>query len=139
MTLAADVQPNVAPHKRVGFLERRPTLARLLRHRAFLAGAILFGFVLLVAVFADVIAQTDPTKLSVRNRFKPPSLEHPFGTDNVGRSQVSRIVHGARVSLAIGFAVVLLTRFCESSDASQMSTLWAQPHSACLCSGVCTF
>jgi peptide/nickel transport system permease protein len=108
MTLVADVQSDVAPRRRVGFLERRPTLARLLRHRAFLAGAILFGFVLLVAVFADVIAQTDPTKLAVRNRFKPPSFEYPFGTDNVGRSQVSRIVYGARVSLAIGFAVVLL-------------------------------
>jgi peptide/nickel transport system permease protein len=102
MTLAADAQAEVTPRTRIGFLARRPTLARLLRHRAFLAGAILFGIVLLVAVFADVIAQTDPTKLSVRNRFKPPSF------DNVGRSQVSRIVYGARVSLAIGFAVVLL-------------------------------
>ena len=108
MTLVTDVQSDVAPRRRVGFLERTPTLARLLRHRAFLAGAILFGFVLLVAVFADVIAQSDPTKLSVRNRFKPPSFEHPFGTDNVGRSQVSRIVYGARVSLSIGFAVVVL-------------------------------
>lgn len=97
-----------APPARRGLLANWPTVRRLLKHRAFMIGAILFGFVLLVAVLADVIATSDPTKLSVRNRFKPPSLENPFGTDNVGRSQVSRIVYGARISLAIGFAVVVL-------------------------------
>ncbi len=96
------------PPARRGLLANWPTVRRLLKHRAFMIGAILFGFVLLVAVLADVIATSDPTKLSVRNRFKPPSWDHPFGTDNVGRSQVSRIVYGARISLAIGFAVVVL-------------------------------
>ena len=46
--------------------------------------------------------------MAIRNRFKPPSFEHPLGTDNLGRSQLSRIVYGARLSLAIGFAVVIL-------------------------------
>jgi len=73
-----------------------------------MVGLILFGFVLLLALFADVIAQADPNRLSIRNRFKPPSAEHWLGTDALGRSQLSRIVHGARLSLAIGFAVVLL-------------------------------
>jgi peptide/nickel transport system permease protein len=108
MTPATDGPLDLAPAQRAGFMQRWPTLGRLLRHKAFLAGVVLFGFVLLVAIFADVIAPSDPTKLSVRNRFKPPSLDHVFGTDNVGRSQLSRIVYGARVSLAIGFAVVLL-------------------------------
>ena len=56
----------------------------------------------------DLITAADPTRMSIRNRFKPPSLEHPLGTDNLGRSQLARIVHGARLSLAIGFAVVVL-------------------------------
>ena len=90
------------------FWERWPTLRRLLGHRAFVVGAVLFGIVLFLAIFADVITSVDPNKLSVRNRFKPPSLEYPFGTDNVGRSQLSRVVHGARLSLAIGLAVVIL-------------------------------
>lgn len=106
MTPATDAAPALPPRR--GLLANWPTLRRLLRHRAFLAGAVLFGFVLLVAIFADVLATSDPTKLSVRNRFKPPSWEHPFGTDNVGRSQLSRIIHGARISLGIGFAVVVL-------------------------------
>lgn len=107
MTPATDAVPAANPPRR-SILSRWPTVRRLLKHRAFLIGATLFGFVLVVAIFADIIATTDPTKLSVRNRFKPPSWEHPFGTDNVGRSQVARIVYGARISLAIGFAVVIL-------------------------------
>ena len=107
MTPAADAAIAVAPDRR-GFLQRWPTLRRLLRHPAFVAGAVLFGFVLLVAIFAELITTSDPMRLSVRNRFKPPSLEHPFGTDNVGRSQLARIVYGARVSLLIGFSVVVM-------------------------------
>lgn len=90
------------------FSQRWPVVGRLLRHKGFLVGMSLFGLVVLVAVFADLIATTDPTRIAIRNRFKPPSLEHPLGTDNLGRSQLSRIVHGARLSLAIGFAVVVL-------------------------------
>lgn len=107
MTPAADAAIAVAPDRR-RLLQRWPTLRRLLRHPAFVAGAVLFGFVLLVAIFAELITTSDPMRLSVRNRFKPPSLEHPFGTDNVGRSQLARIVYGARVSLLIGFSVVVM-------------------------------
>jgi peptide/nickel transport system permease protein len=107
MTYVADEAPLATSWWR-GFFRRRPVLMRLLRHKAFLVGLILFGTVALVAIFADVIAQSDPARMSIRNRFKPPSWEHPFGTDNLGRSQLSRIVHGARLSLAIGFAVVVL-------------------------------
>ncbi len=106
MTPATDAVPALPARRSI--LARWPTLRRLMKHRAFMIGAVLFGFVLLVAIFADIITSADPTKLSVRNRFKPPSWENPFGTDNVGRSQLARIVHGARISLAIGFAVVIL-------------------------------
>src|SRR5262249_46454084 len=80
-----------------------------LKHKAFLIGAGLFGIVLLMAIFADVITSADPNKMAIRQRFKPPGAEHVLGTDNLGRSQLARIVHGARLSLAIGFAVVVLT------------------------------
>jgi peptide/nickel transport system permease protein len=91
-----------------GFFKRRPVLRRLLRHKSFAVGVALFGFVVLVALLADWIAPVDPARLSIRNRFRPPSFEHLLGTDNLGRSQLSRIVYGARLSLAIGFAVVIL-------------------------------
>jgi peptide/nickel transport system permease protein len=107
MTSVADARPLRASGWR-GFLRRRPVLLRLLRHKAFLVGLVLFGFIVLIAIFADLIAPSDPARMAIRNRFKPPSFEHPLGTDNLGRSQLSRIVYGARLSLAIGFAVVIL-------------------------------
>ena len=113
MTIAAEAPAALAtvtpaPARRRGWLARHPTVRRLLRHRAFMAGVVLFGLVLAMALLADVIAPVDPNKLAVRNRFTPPGPEHWFGTDNVGRSQLSRVVYGARVSLAIGFAVVVM-------------------------------
>jgi peptide/nickel transport system permease protein len=87
---------------------RYPTLRRLLRHKLFLTGSTLVLIISLAALFADVITVADPLKLSIRDRFEPPSLEFPFGTDNFGRSQWSRAVYGARLSLLIGLGVVLL-------------------------------
>lgn len=107
MTTAVDVAPVEAGRWR-GFFRRRPVLMRLLRHKAFLIGFALFGLVVMVAVFADLITAADPVRISIRNRFKPPSWEHPFGTDNLGRSQLARVMHGARLSLMIGLAVVIL-------------------------------
>jgi peptide/nickel transport system permease protein len=107
MTTAVDAAP-VAIGRWRGFFRRRPVLMRLLRHKAFLIGFALFGLVVMVALFADLITAADPVRISIRNRFKPPSWEHPFGTDNLGRSQLARVMHGARLSLMIGLAVVIL-------------------------------
>lgn len=107
MVEIASAPAAVRPVRR-GLLARWPVLRRLLQHRAFVVGAVLFGTMLLAALFADLIATSDPYRISIRNRFKPPSLDHLFGTDNLGRSQLARIVYGARYSIAIGFAVVLL-------------------------------
>ena len=87
---------------------RWTTLRRLLRHRLFVTGLILFGFIVVVAILAPVIAPTDPNKLAMRYKFLPPSWDHPFGTDNFGRSQLSRVVWGARLSIVMGISVVAL-------------------------------
>ena len=86
----------------------RATLRRLFRHRLFVSGLLLFLLVLAAAILAPWIAQTDPTKLSMRTRFRPPGAEFVFGTDNFGRSLWSRVVWGARLSMEIGAAVVVL-------------------------------
>ena len=85
-----------------------PMARRLLRHRSFTIGAVLFGLVLLVAVVAPLLGLAEPNKLAVRLRFQPPSFDHLLGTDNLGRSMLSRVVYGARLSLLIGFWVVAL-------------------------------
>lgn len=83
-------------------------MRRLLRHRLFMTGLVLFLVVLALAAFAPVITTADPTKLGIRTKFRPPSPEWVFGTDNLGRSLWSRAVWGARLSVQIGVAVVLL-------------------------------
>lgn len=97
-----------ATRPRRPLLAKWPTLRRLLGHKAFLIGGVLLGITVFLAITADLITTVDPNRLAVRNRFKPPSFDHLFGTDNVGRSQFSRIAYGARLSLLIGLAVVVL-------------------------------
>ncbi len=86
----------------------RATIRRLLRHRLFVTGLALFLIVLVLAALAPWITTVDPTKLSIRAKFKPPSMDFVFGTDNLGRSLWSRTVWGARLSVEIGVAVVVL-------------------------------
>lgn len=84
------------------------TLGRLLRHRLFLTGLCLFGIIVIAAAFAPLIAPEDPNRLAMRFKFLPPSAGYPFGTDNFGRSQWSRVIYGAQLSIAMGLAVVAL-------------------------------
>src|SRR5260370_6188785 len=83
-------------------------LRRLLHHRLFVTGLILFGIIVVVAILAPPIAPRAPNKLAMRNKFLPPSCEFPLGTDNFGRSQLSRVVWGARLSIVMGISVVAL-------------------------------
>lgn len=82
---------------------------QLLRQRLLIAGGILLLVVLAVALAADWITATSPTRMSMRTRFTPPgSPVHPLGSDAFGRDVLSRLVHGARVSLRIGAMVVVI-------------------------------
>ena len=87
----------------------REALARLLANRSFLIGGALVLGVLLVALLADVLAPFDPLRSNVRARLKAPNEVNWFGTDHFGRDILSRVIHGARISLVIGLFVVVLT------------------------------
>lgn len=80
---------------------------RFRRHKIAVASAIFLIFIILVAVAAPLIAPYDPNATDLQlARFgepAPPSLEHPFGTDQLGRDLLSRAIYGARVSLVVGF------------------------------------
>lgn len=88
---------------RAGFAQR------LLANRSFLIGAVLVGLVVLAALLAGWIAPYDPLKGNFRARMLAPSPDHWMGTDHFGRDILSRVLHGARVSLQIGFLVALIT------------------------------
>ena len=87
---------------------RWATARRLLHHRSFQTGLALFAVLVLAAAFVPMISGADPTRLSMRTRFVPPGADFLFGTDNFGRSQLARVVYGARLSLMIGTSVVVL-------------------------------
>jgi peptide/nickel transport system permease protein len=88
-------------------------LRRLRRNRLALAGLIIIGTLALAAVLAPVLSSDQPNPDGVwptrlREVRRPPSPEHPLGTDALGRDQLSRMLYGARVSLVIGFTAVTL-------------------------------
>lgn len=72
-----------------------------------LIGLIIVVALLLVAAFAPLIAPYDPLAQNLSQRLLPPSSKHWFGTDALGRDIFSRIVHGARITLAIVVLVVI--------------------------------
>ena len=86
----------------------RATIKRLLRHRLFMTGLVLFLIIAGIAILAPWITDTDPNRLSMRNKFKPPGEGWIFGTDSFGRSLWSRVVWGAQLSMLIGASVVAL-------------------------------
>jgi peptide/nickel transport system permease protein len=92
--------------------EARPLRAdiwrRFRRNRLAMAGLIFLVILLLVAIFAPVIAPYSITERSSEFR-QGPSADHWFGTDPIGRDVFSRVVYGARVSLRIGFLATALS------------------------------
>jgi peptide/nickel transport system permease protein len=88
---------------------------RFLRHRSALLGAIVLGFVVLVALLTPVLVNHDPTLAVPQSRFARPFSEatppdtgtYIFGTDNLGRDVYSRVVKGSQVSLMVGLGVSL--------------------------------
>jgi peptide/nickel transport system permease protein len=81
---------------------------RLRRRPASLAGAVVVLLFMVMALGAPWIATTDPLQTNWSQIRKPPSLLHPFGTDDLGRDGFSRVVWGARISMQAGVFSILL-------------------------------
>jgi len=71
------------------------------------ASALIVLGIILVALFADLLAPFDPARIAAGPRLSPPSVQHPFGTDHLGRDMLSRVIAGARVALLLSFASIL--------------------------------
>jgi peptide/nickel transport system permease protein len=72
------------------------------------AGLVIIGVFALLAIFAPLIAPHDPYATELEATYAPPSWDHPFGTDNVGRDVFSRVIYGSRIAFTITVLVVLL-------------------------------
>lgn len=92
-------RPLFAPSSVPGLLVRNPS--------AVLGGAVIV-LMALMALLAPWLAPYDPIAISLRDRLAAPSALHWFGTDEMGRDILSRVMHGARISLIIGLVVITI-------------------------------
>jgi peptide/nickel transport system permease protein len=81
---------------------------RFRRHPGAIAGTIILG-ILLISIVLAPLSPYDPEASDMPNRLQPPSLEHPFGTDPLGRDLLTRCLYGGRISMTVGFLVVIIT------------------------------
>jgi oligopeptide transport system permease protein len=83
---------------------------RLRRNRAAVLSALFLAFVALVAIFAPWIPGiVDPTAQDLRLGATPPSAQHWFGTDELGRDTFARVIYGGRISLMVGLVATLVS------------------------------
>jgi peptide/nickel transport system permease protein len=76
------------------------------RNPLAVAGVVMATVLVLFAVFAPWIAPQDPAYIDLPARLSPPSTQHWFGTDELGRDILSRVIYGARISMGVGIGVV---------------------------------
>ncbi|HVJ07895.1 MAG TPA: ABC transporter permease [Acidisarcina sp.] len=87
-------------------------ITRTLRHQPLaIAGLLLLVLFVMCALFAPWLAPADPAALDLNARLAPPSHTHWFGTDELGRDILSRVVYGSRISLVVAISVVSCSLF----------------------------
>jgi peptide/nickel transport system permease protein len=85
------------------------TRRKVLGNKKLAVGGFIVFMITFVAIFAPFLATHSPYAIKVSNRLRPPSAEHLFGTDAMGRDVYSRVIFGARISITVGFTVGLLS------------------------------
>lgn len=79
---------------------------RFRKNKLAVSGALMVIFLFGIAIFAPWLAPYDPGQINVKKVLESPSVEHPFGTDQLGRDVLSRMIYGSRISLLVGFVSV---------------------------------
>ena len=83
-----------------------PFAREIVKNHLALAGLVTVALLALVAIAAPLLAPADPDAIDADNVLASPSFHHPLGTDELGRDVASRMIFGARISLAVGFVAV---------------------------------
>lgn len=89
--------------------QSRLAFRRFFANRLAVTGGIILLFIVLFALLGPLLVKQGPLEMVPRDRLISPNSEHLFGTDNYGRDVLSRVAHGARVSLGVGLSVALIT------------------------------
>lgn len=102
---------SAAPQGAVGV--RRPPVTptaeawrRFRKHKLAVVSAVLLGIMILAVLFGPLIWTVPIDEIDFTARLQGPSLEHPFGTDDLGQDLLARVLYGGRISLAVGFAAM---------------------------------
>jgi peptide/nickel transport system permease protein len=90
---------------------------RVFGHSGLIIGGMTLMAIVLVALFAGMLSPHDPLDQNLNRKLIPPvwhdhpkvTWDHPLGTDNLGRDYLTRLLYGARISLLIGFAAMLIS------------------------------
>lgn len=99
----ADPQPAEAPRS-----QWRDVWDQFKHHRGALAGGILFVLIIATVYLGPLFWTIDPTFIDIRARNQGPGLAHPFGTDQLGRDTLARMMAGGQTSIAVGLTAMLL-------------------------------
>ena len=86
----------------------RDAFRRLLRNRLAMGGGVVIVSLVLIAIFADVLAPRPYTKTNFGRLNEAPTRNYPLGTDQLGRDMLSRIIYGARVSMLVGLGAQII-------------------------------
>jgi len=76
------------------------------KQKSMAAGLLLLLILMFTAIFSPLLSPDDPVKVDLHNNLLPPSWEHPFGTDNLGRDVFSRVMYGTRMDILAGLFIV---------------------------------
>jgi peptide/nickel transport system permease protein len=112
MSALAQADEKAAASPAVASMPRRLLLRRILRSRSFLIGGGVVLFVVLVAIFAPMLAPFDPDRIGSGRRLAAPGGKFLLGTDEFGRDILSRVIFGARYTLYIGVVAVGIGLVC---------------------------
>lgn len=82
---------------------------RFRKHRLAMIAASVLVFLILATLVGPLVYTTSPRQINFTNAMFAPMLQHPFGTDDLGRDMLARILLGGRVSLAVGFAAMIIS------------------------------
>jgi len=105
---ALEITPELTRKRRS---QLRIIFDRFMRNRVAVAGAVVLIILILAAICAPLITHYSPTAIDPTHVYAPPSLAHPFGTDDLGHDELARALYGGRVSLAVGVSSMLVAIF----------------------------
>ncbi len=96
------------PRTTISTRNRRGLVAHFKKNVLASTALMLLGMIIICSVAAPLISPYDRDKIDLTKQYLPPSVDHPFGTDDLGRDLFVRVMHGGRVSLGVGFMAMLI-------------------------------